>query len=507
MDAVKAPEQIHLSDYWNVLKKRKSLIIAFTLITVSVTVFISFKMEPIFLASSRMSIERETTSSPISGQRMEYISMQAQMLTFNTHFKLINSKPVIENLLGALNDLSFGEDSVESELSTNPLTEILGQARAAVKRLKNNIRLLIKKEKIVYTEQEIHDLQIRGLQGQIKVSNIPDTRIMNISVIDPSPQRAASIANLLAKNYIEFDMASRMETSKSTLEWLNKELYELKKRLEDDEKKFYEYKQLNKVFSLTGKQKVIDQKISEFNNEYLSIRNKRQELDAKLSEVQKLISGSGNVAHIRSLISNNSIDSIYANVTNLELELNRLGKVFKGKHPKILQISSEIVKSKSKLESELSKELNNLKVQKQVYMTREKVLEANLAEFEEDAINTSGKELKYTILQRNMVTSQNLYDTLVSKIKESNIVSSSSSSNLRIVENASVPLNPIKPNKKKNFLLSLLLGLFGGVGMAFFLEYLDQTVRTEEDVQNFLDLPVLSVIPIADKSEKGGYNY
>jgi capsular polysaccharide biosynthesis protein len=120
-------------------------------------------------------------------------------------------------------------------------------------------------------------------------------------------------------------------------------------------------------------------------------------------------------------------------------------------------------------------------------------------------MNTNSMELKYTILQRNMDTSQKLYDTLVSKIKESGVVSGGATSNIRIVENASVPVDPLKPNKKKNLLLSLILGVFGGVGLAFFLEYLDQTVRTEEDVENVLGLPVLAVIPVADKSGNEGY--
>jgi capsular polysaccharide biosynthesis protein len=90
-------------------------------------------------------------------------------------------------------------------------------------------------------------------------------------------------------------------------------------------------------------------------------------------------------------------------------------------------------------------------------------------------------------------------------MKESGVVTGSASSNIRIVEQATAPLDPVKPNKKKNFLLSLILGLFGGIGVAFFLEYLDQSIRTEEDVENYLGLPVLSIIPEADRSDRGGY--
>ena len=210
------------------------------------------------------------------------------------------------------------------------------------------------------------------------------------------------------------------------------------------------------------------------------------------------------MVHIRSIIGNPAIDSIYATLTSLEVEQSKLSKVFKAKHPKMAQVTSEIEKVRGKLQNEMNKEISNLKSMRSVLAAREQVMEKNIQEFEGDALDAGSKELKYNILQRNVTTSQSLYDTLVTKAKESNILTSGYTSNIRIVENASIPANPLKPNKKKNLLLSLILGLFGGIGLAFFLEYLDQTLKSEDDVTTFLGLPVLAVIPQADNSDKQG---
>lgn len=500
-----APVQtIHLSDYWNVITKRKSIVITFICVTIVVTMAVSFLMKPVYQAKARMAIERESSSSPITGQRTEYIDVQSQLLTFNTHFKLIKSKPVIESLLAELNSVDGAEDAAIT-LATNPVQVIVAQIQSSLERLKNNINLMLKREQVEPSEQEVLDKQIQLIQEQVDISPERETRLLNIDAEDTDPVKAAQIANLLAQKYIEFDLATRLASENKNMEWLSKEVYSMKKRLEDDEGAFYEYKQLNKVFSLDGKQKVIDPKISELNNQYLATRSRRQELDAKLAEIDKQYSGSKNIAYVRSILNNESIDAIYANLTSLELEQSRLGKVFKSKHPKIQQVGSEIAKVRAKFNAELSKEIENLKVQHTVLVNREKAMEETIAGFEDDAMDTSSKEFKYTILQRNMDTSQQLYDTLVAKIKESGVASSGATSNIRIVEKASVPIDPTKPNKMKNLLLSIILGVFGGVGLAFFLEYLDQTVRTEEDVQNLLGLPVLSVIPVADKADREGY--
>jgi uncharacterized protein involved in exopolysaccharide biosynthesis len=151
--------------------------------------------------------------------------------------------------------------------------------------------------------------------------------------------------------------------------------------------------------------------------------------------------------------------------------------------------------------------VENLKSERRVLVAREQTLEKNIAEFEAEALDTSAKELQYTILQRNVNTSKNLYDLMVSRIKESNILQTANTSNIRLVETAQVPVGPVSPNKRRNLLLSVVLGLFAGCGLAFFFEYMDRTVRTDEDIQQHFNLPVLSVIPKADKSVSYGADY
>jgi uncharacterized protein involved in exopolysaccharide biosynthesis len=207
---------------------------------------------------------------------------------------------------------------------------------------------------------------------------------------------------------------------------------------------------------------------------------------------------------VRSLINNPIIESIYAKVVDLEIELSRLAKIYKGKHPKIVQARTELEKTRNSLSQEIAKEKENLKSERKVLFAREKTLESTLAEFEKEALDTSSKELKYTILQRNVDTSRNLYDLMVSRIKESNILQTANTSNIRLVETAQTPIGPVSPNKKRNLLLAMVLGVFFGCGLAFFFEYMDQTIRTEEDIQQHFDLPVLSVIPKADKSVSYG---
>lgn len=494
-------KEIHLSDYLMIFMKRKVLIILVFILTVLTTVFYSFFVDPVYESSARLILDKEKSSSPITGERIDYESYHSQTMSFNTSIKTIKSSPVIREVIQALN-----LDSEEKDLEVNFFRQWLSN-------LKDNIKqLLVKKEDDTQLSlEEIENRKMQALiaqvQEKITVEQIRDTRLLTISAKDKDPKLAAAIANMLTTKFMEFNLTNKMDASKQTLAWLNQELYDIRKKLEDDEQKFFEYKQESRLFSIEGKQKVTEQKIQEFNNLYLETRNKRLELDAKINELNKNLGSLKGVANVRSLINNPIIESIYAKVVNLEIELSRLSKIYKGRHPNIVQTQTELIKTRNSLAQEIAKEKENLKSERKVLYAREKTLEKTLTEFEKEALDTSSKELKYTILQRNVDTSKNLYDLMLSRIEESNILQTANTSNIRLVETAQVPIAPVSPNKQRNILLAMVLGIFLGCGLAFFFEYMDQTVRTEEDIHQYFDLPVLSVIPKADKSVAyGGKN-
>jgi uncharacterized protein involved in exopolysaccharide biosynthesis len=486
-------KEIHLSEYLMVFMKRKALIILVFILTVLAVALYSFFVDPVYESSARLILDKEGSSSPITGERTDYESYHSQTMNFNTSIKTIKSSPVIREVIKALN-----LDAEDKDLEVNFF-------RQWVSNLKGNIKqLLVKEDDTELSLEEIRNRKMQELiakvQEKVTVEQIRDTRLLTISAKDKDPKLAAAIANTLTTKFMEFNLTNKMNASKQTLAWLNQELYDIRKKLEDDEQKFFEYKKESQLFSIEGKQKLTEQKIQEFNNRYLETRNKRLGLDAKINELNKNLGSLKGVANVRSLINNPIIESIYAKVVDLEIELSRLSKIYKSKHPNIVQTQTELIKTRNSLAQEIAKEKENLKSERKVLYAREKTLEKTLTEFEKEALETSSKELKYTILQRNVDTSRNLYDLMLSRIKESNILQTANTSNIRLVETAQVPIGPVSPNKKRNILLAMVLGIFFGCGLAFFFEYMDQTVRTEEDIHQYFDLPVLSVIPEADTS-------
>lgn len=484
-------QSVNIAEYYYIIAKHKWLILIVLLFVASLTAFFTFRMTPIYRATATMVIENEKTRSPLTGENMDYGSYVTQTLSFNTHSKLITSRPVLEKIIR-----KYKLDRIDEHKKAKD--ERISSLKDVISLLKKNIRLLIGEEEKPMMPVDRRIALIQALENKITVSEIRDTLLLNLSVEDQDPEMARNIANGLAQAYIEFNTASKLRSSKNTLSWMTNQLYETQKKLEDAEAEFLAYKQKERLFSIQGRQDLITQKIQEFNDAYLETRHKRLELDAKLSKLNQTLESSGEILRVRSLIDNPLIDVLYTKLHEAELEFNRLKNIFKSKHPKIIQIRTRIQETQRKLDEELRKEVENIKSERSVLYTKERILQKTIADFENDALDTGKKELAYTILQRKVNTNQKLYDILLGKIEESNMEESLDISNIRIAEKAVLPVSPVKPNKKRNIALGAVVGLMLGVGLSFIMEYMDRSIRTEEDIQKYLGLPVLSVIPEAE---------
>lgn len=494
MDLMESPEkEIHLSEYFEVLRKRKKMILTVMLLIVAGLAYYAFNATPVFQSTATMIIESDNSAASIKGQSAEYEGLIAQGMDFNTHYELITFTPVIERVIKSLKL----EENQPQALEISPV-------KAFIHMFRENISKLLNMEERTLTTEEDHGQMVNMIRSKITIEPLKGTLLLNILVKDKNPEMAADIANAVAQQYVEFNMSNRMEASKETMEWLNTEIYSQKKKLEQDEKRFFGFKKESKVFSIEGKQNMASQKIFDFNNKYLEARNKRVELDAKIAQLAGLLRNHQAVSSVRSLLSNPLIDTLYKKQIDLKMTYAKLDKMYKSKHPKIVQIKDEIAKTDANLAAELRKERANLEAQRKVLIAREDVLAKTIKDFESDALETSGKELAYGIFKRDVDISKNLYNDLLERVKASGILSNTVASNIRLVETAIPAINPFSPNKRRILVLGLVLGLFLGCGLAFLLEYMDQTLRTEDDIHKLSDIPVLSVIPEADGSQNYG---
>ncbi|HEA65714.1 MAG TPA: aldo/keto reductase [Desulfobacterales bacterium] len=502
--AEKKEESVDVAEYYHVLLRHKWTIIASLLIMVSLIVFFNAIATPIYEATATLILDKESGKSPISGERVEYQSSQSESLTFFSHFELITSRPVLEQVV---RDLKLDQIDWQQKEKSGKFSSF----KQLLSNWKTNIRLMLDQflgtsdqpppfedfeDKVLKSVKKLQDKDV------IDIKHIEATRLVNINVFAASPEMSRDIANAVAQAYIDFNINNRLKASRGTIGFLTNHLHEIQKNLEDAEREFLEFKQNIKLISMEESQRVITQKITEFTDSYLQSRNRRLELDSKLKKINEISKSGKDLRHLSSLIANDLINTLYSQLIQTEVELSRLGKVYKEKHPKIVQIKTKADNTRNKLNQEIRKELDNLKVERSVLLAKEKVLQETMKDFKDEALEINKKEFQYNILKRNVQMNQNLYDTLLSRLKEADLTGNIDTSNIRITEKAVLPKHPVRPKKTLNLILGVIFGLLIGIGFSFMLEYIDRSITTESDVKKYIDLPVLAMIPISDVPEK-----
>lgn len=483
-----------MTDYYYRVRRRIWVVLSVLFLTILFTGLYTFSMKPVYRATASLIIDKEASRSPLTGEQLQFEDYISQQLSFRTHFKLVTSRPVLEKVLAELGPSSAQEQPAGffSALYSNlrsGISQVLSGFLGRETPQGEDVQLLRK---------------IANLSKKITIEGVRDTRLLLVHVEDNDPQSARNIANAVAEDYILYDSGMRLESSRKILDWLSKQLYEMKKNVEEAEKAFQAFKTKENLISIEGNQTFNVQKIQEMNNDYIKTKSQRMEVEANIQELKKFMSGNTGHGAIPTFLNDGVLAGLNTELLNAEVEYQRLSGVYQRKHPEIIKVNSKISELRTKIHQQMQKTLANAEASRSVLLARENSLQHAIKDIEKDAIDTNKKEVQYAILERDVGTNKELYNTLLAKIKQANITDEIIKSNLRLAEPAALPLNPVRPKKALYLTLGIMLGLAIGIGLAFFFEYMDQTVYSNKAVTEALGIPVLSEIPLEASNGKAG---
>jgi succinoglycan biosynthesis transport protein ExoP len=501
-DTLGAAPPSAIPEFVYMLRKRRRLIVWCVLLTVGAAIYYSLAATPIFEATAVLKVKAKSNISPLTGQMVQTESWSSQQLDFKTNYEVITSNSVLKRVLQVQ---PVSEEKLEDVGIDKLISSILDNTKGLIIDL---IGSAIRK-KTVPTADSSHQLLMRKLdwlRGRIDVDEVTDTRLINITVEDPDPVFARNLANAVVETYIRYQNELDLETEKKTLLWMQEQIYESKKRVEDAEKRFIEYKEREKIFSLAGRQKIFSEKMAESNKALVKTRSQREAVDARIREIQNYTTGKksdGDVS-IPHFVKSKLISDLYGKYLEAEVEYRRISGVFGPKHPEIIKIRNKYQTLLAKLKTEVGKILQNLKSERAVLRGRESALKEAMRAYERQAIESNRKELAYNFLEREVQTNRQLYDLLLSKAKEAKVTGAITQSTLQLEEPALLPTEAVKPRKTLNVVLSFFVGLILGVGLALTRDIMDQTIHNGEEAERYLRMPVLAEIPKVKKPDRYG---
>ena len=469
-----------LPQYLRVLQKRKWAVISCVVIIFTLVAIASFRMIPIYDAVGRIAINKPSASI-ISFKENSVGVDEVDPADLDTEVRILQSDLLAFQVIKQLNleqRPDFG--------GTHPPAENSGELG------------------FEQTDSKRATALLGMFKGGLKVSLIPNTRIIEIKYASPDPQLGATIVNTLASTYVEQTFKTRFESTMQASDWLSKQLVDLQMKVETSQEKLVQYQKQHEILGTDEKENIVTEKLGELNKELTAAQSERIQKES----IDRL-SQSGDPDVIATLASSDReipgggstlLEKLRAQQVDLKIQVAQLSSQFGPSYPKIVQLENQNTEIDSQIQHELKKVAIKVHNDYLAAMQREKMLNSGFEKQKQEQNKLNESAIEYSMLKRDVDTNRQLYESLLQRLKEAGVSAGLKSNNVKLVDPARVPTSPSAPNIPNNLAFALLLGLTSGVGLAFLLENLDNTVGTPEQAQAISSLPSLAMIPLAART-------
>jgi succinoglycan biosynthesis transport protein ExoP len=447
--------EIHVLDYWRVIWGGKWTIAAVLMVVAATVAVVTFMQTPVYRATARVEVSpRSQSMAPGSDftQLGAGWGWMAEERYLNTQLEILQSRDIARRVM---EDLGLDQD---------PAFARLGDPIAA-------------------------------FASMIEAEALPDTNIIEISMEGTSPVAVQQYVNSLAATYVNRNVEQAVESTTRTMDELLRQVEPIRKAIRENEQQLLELARQSGLFAVDRETDSMSERISQLQKEYTSIQIKRSNLEAVFQEISRVEREGGDYQTIPDVASDAQIQALNDQENQLENELESLSVTFLEKHPKIIQAQSQLEEVRRDITAQADKLISKIKTEYSVALQNEDSLEKRLLRAREDSLDLTVASTDYKILRSEIEEDRRIYDLILSRIKEIDLNKDTLSNNLRLLDEAVTPEVPVRPRKAINLIAGCLLGLMLGTGTVIFLDYLDNTVKSPDDVERYLDLHILAVVP------------
>jgi len=329
----------------------------------------------------------------------------------------------------------------------------------------------------------------------VGVEPFPETRLVTVTVTHTSPKEAALWVNALGDVYIESSLEGRVETARKAYEWLQERLTATQVSMREAQDKLFRSYEGQDLFVPEGSVSAVSTSIAKLNEDYISARTRRITIEAAVQQARDMRGAGQSLETIPQVAADSVILGLNTQIAGLNVDLSRLLEKYKTAHPEVQKIEAQLAEIRKSRAARAEGIVGGLQAEYLQLQRRENELKSAIDGQKSLATTQSRKASELEALKKEAESSKSLYDVLLQKLNESDIAASIRSNNVSIVEKASPPTSPIRPDKKRIALLGMVLGLALGVGLVLARDYLDNTLRDPEEVERYLHLDLLAAVP------------
>lgn len=468
--------ETHLWDYLHVLLRRRRLVIAVFLVVSGHAAVRTFLQRPVYTAAAQILIERE---APTILNFKEVAEVNAGVWGddyYQTQYKVLQSRVLARKAVEAMDlfqDPEFGGPRSEPEVA---------KAKAAAP-----------------GESTLMEGMIDGYLGRLKVEPVKNSRLVSVGFEAFRPDLAARVANRHAQLYIQQTLEFRYQVSSEAGSWLQGQIEDQRKKVEAADLALQATKEGLGISNIEERQRLLDQKLGELGSALTSLKTARLEKEALVQQMK----GAPRPDELPEVMRSPIVQSLRLELSNLERQEAQLLQRYLDQHPEVLKTRAQIQEVRRRVQAESQRVIRTAENEWRGLQAQERSLYEALEAAKAEAVDLQRRTVPYESKKRELDANKEVLNGLLSREKQTDVSSELKTTNIRILDSAVMPGGPSRPNRRRDISMGMLFGLALGIGLAFFLEYLDSTLKTPEDVKNHLGVPLLGLIPEVKDPQPG----
>jgi len=449
-----------IHDYIRLLLKRRWAFLSVFFIIFATVALYSFIVTPIYKSSVQILMERHAPKLLDQRETTPGYNYSGEEF-YQTQYKLLESPALAKKVVDKL------------RLQTHP------HYASIFSKLPANTDEAMK--------QKAEEALIKAVQKKVEVTPVRQSSLVNVSFSDQDPKFATLLANTLGQCYIEYSLDQRFAASQEESYWLKQKMGEARKKLEDSEAKLNQYKREHNIVASEDKESITGQKLEQLNRDLIAAQTHRMEAETRFNEVSQ-------GKPIPQVLNNPLIQTLKGQEAKLIAEQSELGKKYGEAHPRMIRLTNELAATRGKIGAETGQVVQSIKNEYHMAQAQEENLRKALETQKQDTQDFSDRAIQYKVLLRDVETNRALYENILKNLKTTTTTENIPATNIRIVYPATIPTAPVSPQKARNLILGAVLGIFFGAALVLGLESLDTTLKTPDEVEEWLEIPNLAMI-------------
>ncbi len=484
-------EESAIHRYIEVVLRRKKVIIVFFVIVLISTLISTFLTEPEYKATAKLEISLENPKVVNFDQVVELETKSEEF--YETQYLLLKSNSLAKQVVEKLN-LAENPDFNPEKKKQSLISRAMSSVNGLIDNILNGIKKITTRPQETQTsgaDEEIaqagqEDDLINAFTSRLLITPVGNSRLVDVSFVSHDRKLAAEAVNALSDTFINWLLNRKLDATKQGRDFLKKQIEQAQSNLELSEEKLNGFAKSNDIVSLDEKMNITYHTFSELNDALAKAETSRLEKESLYKHALD-----GNIDSLSMVMNDPYIQNLKAEHARAQSEYSQLSSTFKSGYPKVKELGARVAELQAKIEEAQNSIASSVKSDYDASLKKEETLRESYQKQKTLASALNDKSIQYNILKRGVESNETIYNSLLQRLKETEVSSAITASNIQVVDYAQIPIIPFKPNVTLNLLIACILGIGGGIFLAFFLEYFDNTVKTSEEVRDKLKLPVL----------------